>query len=173
MTEEEIFVGALPLVKFTIAKYVRRRKESWRDIDDLYQDGCIGLLKAVRTYDESAGFAFSTYAIRCILNYIATARKRNQIPTTSLDKVVSVESGRETTLLQLLPDTSNDWERIDTQNTVSAVIRQMRSSDRYSELSPVLLGEKTQQQMAEELGVTRQAIQQRISRFRQELKAVV
>lgn len=173
MTEEEMFVNALPLVKFVISKYVKRRKESWRDIDDLYQDGCIGLLKAVRTYDESAGFAFSTYAIRCILNYIANARKRNQIPTTSLDKTVRVAGGRETTLLQLLPDTSSGWERIDAQNTVSVVIRQMRSSNRYSELAPVLLGEKTQKQMAQELGVTRQAIQQRITRFRQELKAVV
>lgn len=173
MTEEEMFVNALPLVKFTIAKYVRRRKEPWRDIDDLYQEGCIGLLNAVRTFDESKGYAFSTYSAKCILNTIAKAHIRKQIKYTSLDQVVGVKDGKETTILDLLPDTKNSWENIVSHETLVAVIKQMHLSDRYSELSPVLLGEKTQQQMAEELGVTRQAIQQRINRFREELKAVV
>ncbi len=33
------------------------------DGDDLYQLGCVGFLKAVRTFDESFGYRFSTYAV--------------------------------------------------------------------------------------------------------------
>ena len=33
------------------------------DADDLYQLGCLGLMKAVRGYDESFGTCFSTYAV--------------------------------------------------------------------------------------------------------------
>ncbi|MNW34008.1 RNA polymerase sigma-B factor [compost metagenome] len=36
------------------------------DYDDLYQVGCIGLLRAVRTYKEDAGRSFKTHAIRLI-----------------------------------------------------------------------------------------------------------
>ncbi len=40
------------------------------DYDDLFQSGCIGLIKAVDGFDESRGFAFSTYAVPVILGEI-------------------------------------------------------------------------------------------------------
>lgn len=40
------------------------------DYEDLFQNGCIGLIKAVDNYDESKGFAFSTYAVPVIMGEI-------------------------------------------------------------------------------------------------------
>ncbi len=40
------------------------------EYDDLYQAGCVGLIKAVDNFDESRGFAFSTYAVPVILGEI-------------------------------------------------------------------------------------------------------
>ena len=40
------------------------------DYDDLFQAGCIGLVKAVDGYDEGLGFVFSTYAVPAILGEI-------------------------------------------------------------------------------------------------------
>lgn len=40
------------------------------EYDDLYQAGCIGLIKAVDGFDVSRGFAFSTYAVPVILGEI-------------------------------------------------------------------------------------------------------
>ncbi len=40
------------------------------DYDDLYGAGCIGLLKAVKGFDESRGVKFSTYAVPVILGEI-------------------------------------------------------------------------------------------------------
>lgn len=40
------------------------------DYDDLFQAGCIGLIKAADNFDESRGFAFSTYAVPVILGEI-------------------------------------------------------------------------------------------------------
>lgn len=37
------------------------------DYEDLFQAGCIGLIKAVDGFDESRGFLFSTYAVPVIL----------------------------------------------------------------------------------------------------------
>ena len=46
-----------------------RFKNRGVEYDDLFQAGCLGLVKAVDNFDESKGFAFSTYAVpmRCIL----------------------------------------------------------------------------------------------------------
>lgn len=40
------------------------------DYDDLFQAGCIGLIKASDNFDASRGFAFSTYAVPVILGEI-------------------------------------------------------------------------------------------------------
>ncbi len=37
------------------------------EYDDLFQAGCVGLIKAVDGFDESRGFSFSTYAVPVIL----------------------------------------------------------------------------------------------------------
>lgn len=40
------------------------------EYDDLFQAGCLGLIKAADGFDESRGFAFSTYAVPVILGEI-------------------------------------------------------------------------------------------------------
>ena len=40
------------------------------EYDDLFQAGCVGLCKAADNFDESRGFAFSTYAVPVILGEI-------------------------------------------------------------------------------------------------------
>lgn len=55
------------LVRCIAKKYVRR---SLNDFDDLYQIGCIGLIKAIRKYDFSYNVRFSTYAVPMIAGEI-------------------------------------------------------------------------------------------------------
>ncbi len=40
------------------------------EYDDLFQAGCVGLIKAVDGFDESLGYVFSTYAVPAILGEI-------------------------------------------------------------------------------------------------------
>ncbi|MFR6065510.1 MAG: sigma-70 family RNA polymerase sigma factor [Eubacterium sp.] len=40
------------------------------DYEDLFQSGCIGLIKAVDNFDETKGFQFSTYAVPVIMGEI-------------------------------------------------------------------------------------------------------
>lgn len=47
------------LIWSVVRRYFGRCAES----EDLYQIGCLGLLKAVKSYDESYGTCFSTYAV--------------------------------------------------------------------------------------------------------------
>ncbi len=45
--------------------------------DDLFQEGCIGLLKALTGYDPARGTRFSTYAVPFILGEIRACLRRN------------------------------------------------------------------------------------------------
>lgn len=56
----------LPLVHSLCKRFVGRGIE----YDDLYQAGCIGLIKAADGFDDSRGLCFSTYAVPVILGEI-------------------------------------------------------------------------------------------------------
>jgi len=60
---EEMVRCNLPLVRCVL-----RRFSTWgRDLEELYQQGCMGLVKAIQRFDLSAGVQFSTYAVPMIL----------------------------------------------------------------------------------------------------------
>ena len=67
MTEKNEFISKnLGLVHSCCGKFKGRGIE----YDDLFQAGCMGLIKAVNGFDESRGLMFSTYAVPVILGEI-------------------------------------------------------------------------------------------------------
>ena len=55
-----------PLIK----SILRRYKNKGVEYDDLYQLGCIGLLKAIKNFSTEFGVKFSTYAVPMIMGEI-------------------------------------------------------------------------------------------------------
>lgn len=65
-TRDDIICQNLPLVHSCARRFLQRGIE----YDDLYQAGCIGLVKAVDGFDNTRGLRFSTYAVPVILGEI-------------------------------------------------------------------------------------------------------
>lgn len=66
-TAKEIFVNAnTPLIYSIIKRFHKQRGMN----DDLFQIGCIGLMKALNNFDLSYGVKFSTYAVPIIMGEI-------------------------------------------------------------------------------------------------------
>jgi len=63
---EAVVAGNLGLVRMVTGRF----SGTGYDTEDLYQWGCVGLVKAVDRFDLSTGFKFSTYAIPLILGEI-------------------------------------------------------------------------------------------------------
>ena len=63
---EELVNGNLKLVLSILRKYTGRTE----NMDDLFQVGCIGLLKAIDNFDLKHGVRFSTYAVPMILGEV-------------------------------------------------------------------------------------------------------
>lgn len=63
---EEYIRGNLRLV----LSVIRRFSASNENVDDLFQIGCIGLMKAIDNFDTKLGVKFSTYAVPMILGEI-------------------------------------------------------------------------------------------------------
>ncbi|MBQ8267292.1 MAG: sigma-70 family RNA polymerase sigma factor [Clostridia bacterium] len=66
LTRDRFIESNLPLVHSLCKRFVGRGIE----YDDLYQAGCVGLVKAADGFDETRGLCFSTYAVPVILGEI-------------------------------------------------------------------------------------------------------
>lgn len=63
---EKLITDNNPLIWSIVKRFLGRGYDS----DDLYQLGCLGLLKAIRGFDTSLGNKFSTYAVPKIMGEI-------------------------------------------------------------------------------------------------------
>lgn len=63
---DELVLGNLKLILSVIKKFAHRGE----NLDDLFQVGCLGLLKAIDNFDVSHGVKFSTYAVPMIIGEI-------------------------------------------------------------------------------------------------------
>lgn len=63
---EELFSGNLRLVLSIVQRFANRRE----NMDDLFQVGCIGLLKAIDNFDTTKEVELSTYAVPMIIGEI-------------------------------------------------------------------------------------------------------
>lgn len=82
------------IIDIVIKKYFSEYTLIGLDEKDLYQEGLIGLLHAIDTYQEKKDALFKTYATRCIENSIKTAiarsynsKNKNLNDSVSLDYV--------------------------------------------------------------------------------------
>lgn len=80
------------------------RRFSGRGIeyDDLYQAGCMGLVKAADAFDESRGLCFSTYAVPVILGEVRRLfRDGGMVKVSRTVRELSLKIGREREKLEL------------------------------------------------------------------------
>ncbi len=79
----EFIYGNLRLVLSVLQRFNNRGE----NIDDLFQVGCIGLIKALDNFDTSHGVRFSTYAVPMNVQKRKKAIKRCEIYHSALFKV--------------------------------------------------------------------------------------
>lgn len=86
----------------SIAKRFKGRGEEY---DDLYQAGCVGLIKAVDNFDASKGFLFSTYAVPVIMGEIRRLFRDGgaiKVSRSLKEKSIKVQAVREKFIKQEL-----------------------------------------------------------------------
>lgn len=109
ISRNEMIENNLGLVHSCANKFKGRGVE----YDDLFQAGCVGLVKAADNFDPSRGFSFSTYAVPVILGEIkrifrdggsikvGRALKEKSRTAVKHREEISVKLGREPTIGEL------------------------------------------------------------------------
>ena len=91
-TREEVIQNNLGLVHACAQRY----KGKGIEYDDLYQAGCVGLVKATDAFDQERGVRFSTYAVPVILGEIRRLfRDGGTVKVSRSLKELSLKANRE------------------------------------------------------------------------------
>lgn len=119
---QEFIFGNLRLVLSVLQKFNNRGESA----DDLFQIGCIGLIKALDNFDTSHGVKFSTYAVPMIIgeirrflrdnNALRVSRSLRDIAYKALavrERLIS-ENGKEPTNAEVAKELNIREEEIDT-----------------------------------------------------------
>lgn len=91
--QNELVVNNMALVSHVLSTRFKKGSDEW---EDLYQEGCYGLVLASRSYNPDLGYTFSTYAYPMIIGTIQKYKRRTgdtmgiHIPSTLYDKRVEV-----------------------------------------------------------------------------------
>ena len=94
---EEFIRGNLRLVLSVLQRFHHRGE----NVDDLFQVGCIGLIKALDHFDVTQNVRFSTYAVPMIIGEIRRyLRDNNAIRVSARDRL-QAELGREPTVQEI------------------------------------------------------------------------
>lgn len=155
-------------------KYVGLLNVPVRYKEDFIQEGLIGLLKAVRTYDEEKGFTFSTYAWRCIKNSVISELRRYE--RNGIRNEVSVSEIPDGVLEEITGDFYNSPENeyIDKESsaqlhdTIFSVL-----STYESKVFGMYLAEIPYSLIASRLGKDIKSIDNAIQRIKNKLKKLV
>lgn len=153
--------------------------------EDVRQEGMLALWRACLHFDESLGFAFTTYAVPWILGSIrrfvrekcSTIRiprtmweSGETIPISSLDSLIDADKSDTTTLGDLIPDEPDFYPEL-FENQIDdflATVTNARYRDIYEEFAygSAYGDAPTQQELADKYGYS----QPQVSRFRKKFR---
>ena len=96
---DELVSGNLKLVLSVVQRFTGRGE----NLDDLFQVGCIGLIKAIDNFDTSHGVRFSTYAVPMIIGEIRRYLRDNnsvRVSRSIKDTAYKAMQAKETFIAQ-------------------------------------------------------------------------
>ena len=135
------------------------------DFDDLYSDGLMGLLKAIRYYEEGKGASFATFASLCVQSSMKTCVAKS-VKTSPLNKDDDFDFGT-------LQDNAASAEDI--------IIDKEQNGEFYNKLSEILTAREmsvldmylrhfTYQQIAKTLDINEKSVDNALQRAKSKIK---
>ncbi|MCI8496717.1 MAG: sigma-70 family RNA polymerase sigma factor [Clostridiales bacterium] len=141
--------------------------------EDLMQEGFLGLVSAILTYDNERSVAFPAYAAICIRRSVLTAvRSASRMKHQPLNQSVSMDSGQLPELVNAVGEESPELRVIGQErlHQIERFIRKELSSFEQSVLKAYLSG-SAYEKIAAELSTSPKAVDNALQRVRRKLKA--
>lgn len=163
-----------------VAHIAKKYQNSDEDMEDLISIGCIGLIKAIDTFDEKKG-RLATYACRCIDNellMLLRGKRKTSREVSLFEPIGQDKEGNEIQLLDVIDGQQPDvLESLETEGNICRLFLLMKEclSDREREIIMMRYGltgrgEATQNEIGHQLGISRSYVSRIEKKALQKLK---
>ena len=136
------------------------------DKEDLAQEGMIGLLRAIRSYNDDRGASFHTFALLCIdrniISAVRSSLSAKKIPSSSL---------QGDTLLADKASPEDDLIAKDTVERIYSELEGILSKTEFAVFKLYLKG-NTYEAISSKLSLTKKAVDNAVCRARKKLKSL-
>lgn len=171
--ENELVEKNMGLVYY-IARSFQKSTTGGIEYDDLVQEGMVGLVKAARTFDESRGFLFSTYAGNCIQKEILAymKRQRKHKRSISINQDIRGTDGDGAPMEEILGYSQKEYENVWKRDLLERCIRSLNQSQREIVLLYYGKGLK-QKEIAKQLGISQGQVCRIIKRCLEKMRKIL
>ena len=121
-----------------------------------YADGCVGLAHACKHFDPSKGHKFSSYAVRCIRAAMADGHRKEVKLSDHIEFTPYIE--------HFIAKPKKD---------VVDVVELIEDDENGQLFKAHYVDKVSLTKLAKRLGITRQAVQQRVSKVKEKLRAKI
>lgn len=173
---EKMIVHNLRLVIYIAKKF----ENNMLNIEDLTSIGSLGLIKAVNSFKPSRHIKFATYASRCVENEILMflRKQSNKTVDISIDDALSIDSdGNELNLIDILYTDEYEVSKNIEEESERQILWQSIHTLPKREKDIILMRfglngvpEKTQKEVADEIGISQSYISRLEKRIFKKLK---
>ena len=167
-----------------VAHIAKRYSNSEQELEDLISIGIVGLIKAIDSFSAEKGFKISTYASKCVENEIlmhirATKKIKSEV---SMNTIIGTDKdGNDMELVDTLDSESKDaidtiYNKIMSEQVIKFINSKLTKREKYIMCSRYGLNghiQKTQQQIAYELGISRSYVSRIETKVQNKLKKYV
>lgn len=169
---EEAFVVLMHRCAGIIQQQASRYRQAWLDVEDLAQEGLMGLYSAVRSFQSDKGASFRTYATVCIRHRMLSAAKRlyasRDVPQSALDSLQEEEGE-----LAIEDGQADPAQVVLRREDVALLHRQLQETLTPLEYDVLMLylGAYTYEEIGRRLHIQTKAVDNALQRVRRKLAA--
>ena len=138
--------------------------------EDLFQIGCVGLIKAVDSFDFEKNIKFSTYAAKVIRNEILMTLRKKHINAQSLDELFTID-GFETSLKDMISDNICMEDELISTMYLEQAFSKLNNNEKKIIYLHFIKGTK-QHELAKMMGFTQSYISKMISEIIKKMRRI-
>lgn len=170
-SNENHLESAIKQNRAMVEKIAFKYKNSPMEREDIIQEGMIGLLAAVKSYDSTKGASFKTYASTCIDNSIQTALKKFNRKKDIPSHIFVELSDEEIPLTNSLDSAEDIYIAHESVSLLTKVLRE-NLSDFENEVLRLHIVGCSYNEIASRLSKTPKAIDNALQRVRKKLSGI-
>lgn len=167
-----------------VAHIAKRYASNDQELEELISIGTIGLIKAINSFSSEKGYKISTYASKCVENEILMSIRssKKQKAEVSMNTIIGTDKdGNDMELLETLDSDEKDtidtiYNKIISEEVIKYIDAKLPEREKYiMKLRYGIEGNKmkTQQEIADELGISRSYVSRIETKVQNKLKKYI